>query len=677
MHRTQRYRDLAFRCALGDNALLLHAFHGVERLGRLFQYDLELLSEHTRIDPNKLLGQPACVRVDTPHGDRWFHGIVTRFVVARSDSHLHTYRATLRPWLWMLTRTTDCRIFQDMTVPQILTEVFRTFGFADVRHHLTHDYAQREYCVQYRESAFDFVSRLMEEEGIYYQFEHTDDRHVLVLHDSSIGHTLARGCGKLPLRDQARGAGAIDSVWNWACDHQVLPGALSLEAFDFKDPSKPLRVRDRFERDHAHDEYEVFDYSTRYDDQDIGDRLARVRLESIQAAHRITTAETDARHISTGKLIRLRRSRSAAVDEPLLITAATYRLRNDAFDAHTQSPGEPVFQCAFEALPLGVPYRVPQTTPRPEIRGPQTAIVVGPAGQEIYVDEHARIKVQFHWDRYGRADESSSCWIRVSQPWAGKGYGGLAIPRIGQEVIVEFLEADPDRPIVTGRVYNAASMPPVSNAGRDKQAKPGEKPYPSPQSVKEAAMMTSIRSQSLGGSGGHNEITMNDTAGAEGLFIKAQMDEVHIVGNDRLDMVGNNEAREVGNDRARKVGNNEVVEIGVNAMEKVGTDKIVDVGNTLVIQAGTSITLKCGASMIHMNQAGFITISGTVINVAGAANCNMAAPVTSVTGGLLMMTNGAINMVNGAALTTVNSGGKASVKAAGDAMVQGATVKLN
>lgn len=645
MHRTQTFRDVAFNCPLGPDALLLRAFDGKEALGRLFEYEVELLSEQGRIDPRALLGAASAVRLNTGRDSRrWFHGIVTRFRQVRGGGRLHHYRATLRPWLWLLTRTTDCRIYQELTVPQIIGEVFKTYGFGDVRMHLTHDYAAREYCVQYRETAFDFLSRLMEEEGIYYQFEHHEDKHVLVLHDSPIGHDVAPGCEALPLRAEAGGAGADDSVWDWGADHQVLPGALSLEAYDFKNPTKPLRVLDRLDREHAHDEFEVFDYSTRYVEVDDGDRLARVRLESIQAAHRVYSGASDARGLRTGGLIRFRQTRNR-VDQPMLVTAAEYRMRSDAYESGRGSE-EPVFECRFEALPLGVPFRTAQRTTRPEIRGPQTAMVVGPEGQEIYVDEHARVKVQFHWDRYGKRDDSSSCWIRVSQPWAGGKFGAMFIPRIGHEVVVEFLEGDPDRPLITGRVYNGANAV--------------------PHDLPANATVSCIRSESSPGGGGFNELRFEDKKGSEEVYLHAQKDRLVVVNNNNTESVGANETLGVSGDRAKTVNGNETTNVGGNRTENVAGNEAVSVGgNRALTVAGNDATTvganqstAVGANQSTMVGANQSTVVGANRTVAVGANeqASVASMRTTVVGMMDSLNVGLIQNINAGIAIAINAG---------------------
>jgi type VI secretion system secreted protein VgrG len=327
--------------------------------------------------------------------------------------------------------------------------------------------------------------------------------------------------------------------------------------------------------------------------------------------------------------------------------------RDDAASGIIDRDG-PVYECSFECIPADVTFRPQRLTPWPMVRGVQTAIVVGPKGEEIYTDEHGRIKVQFYWDRQGGRDERSSCWIRVSQPWAGGGFGGLALPRVGQEVIVDFLEGDPDRPIVTGRVYNAEQM--------------------GPQDLPAKKMRTSIRSNTYPGGGGFNEITMDDSKGTEHFYEKAQYDKTVEIGNNRNTSVGVDSVEVVGNNVAEVVGNNKSTDV---------TNAYNETCDTYLLNAKTSITLQCGASRIHMNQAGFISITGNVISIAAAVNSSMVAPLTEVVGAVMLtevggvvLVEGGVTHVRGEALATLK-GGKVNVIAKGDNIVQGSTVKIN
>ena len=437
----------------------------------------------------------------------------------------------------------------------------------------------------------------------------------------------------------------------------------------------------------------MFDYPGTYQKHDEGEHYARIRIEEIQCRHEIQHGEADARGLCAGRIFKLQKFRRKDQNQDYLIVSTTHNIQSEFYESAGGSLADPVYRCSFTLVPSSVQYRAESATPKPRVQGPQTAVVVGPHGQEIYVDDHGRVKVQFFWDRYGKNDENSSCWLRVSQPWAGKGYGGMNIPRICCEVIVDFLEGDPDRPIITGRVYNAGTMPHASNAGRD--GKPGNN---KPSGIGQAAMTTSFKSNSTPGGGGSNEITMNDAAGSEGLFLKAQKDEIHNVGNDQENTIGNNRSTQVGVDSAEKVGNNRTTEVGANSTEKIGSNtvlevganaqetvgaaKVVNVGTSLLVTAGTSITFRCGASTIHMNQAGVISISGTMLNISGSVLCSIAAPIIN-TAGLIVTSEaaanfmiGGISLVSGGALTHIKSAGGLDVVGK-DTVISGDTIKLN
>jgi len=310
-----------------------------------------------------------------------------------------------------------------------------------------------------------------------------------------------------------------------------------------------------------------------------------------------------------------------------LLVSVKHRIHSDDYESQEKS-GElaEIYRCQFTAIPSEQPFRTPSQTPRPVVQGPQTAVVVGPPGEEIHTDRYGQVKVQFHWDRYGEYNENSSCWVRVSQPWAGKGWGGMNIPRIGQEVVVEFLEGDPDQPIITGRVYNGTNMPPFK--------------------LPEQKVVSGMKSNTHKGSG-YNEIAFDDTAGNELLRTHAQYDRDTTVGNDQRLKVGKNRTDDIGVNHTETVGNNRSAQIGVNDTEIVGSNKTVDVGDNLMLRAGNSITLNCGASTIRMNAGGVITISGVLVNILGVANCNMLAPITTVTGSAVLATQGPLNLSTG------------------------------
>jgi type VI secretion system secreted protein VgrG len=608
---SQKNRPVQIATPLGEDVLLFYRMSGRERLGGLFEYELELLSEHGSIDPDRLLGENVTVGVSLPEGGwRFFNGYVARFGQQEPLDGFAVYRATLRPWLWFLTRAANCRIFQNANAPDIVKQVFRDQGFAGFTERLSGEYAAREYCVQYRETDFDFASRLMEEEGIYYYFTHENGRHTLVLADSPSAHEPFPGYATIPYHPETGGTDKTRAghIHAWAVGREVQPGAHALADYDFKKPKADLRVKSAIAMPHAHAGYERFDYPGRYAELGHGENLARRRMEQRRAEFEGCTGHGNARGLAAGHRFKLTGHRREAQNRDCLVVSADYQIRLDGYIA-TASPasGGDLFQCAFAAIDAAQAYRPPRLTPKSAVHGPQTAVVVGPAGEEIYTDEYGRVKVQFHWDRYGKQDENSSCWIRVAQPWAGQRWGMVALPRIGQEVVVEFLEGDPDRPLVTGSVYNHGQMPPYALPANKTQS--------------------GIKSRSSkGGLPPHfNEIRFEDKKGEEQVYIHAEKNQDNVVEND--------ETTRVGRDRSETVGRNETVAIGgfhtetvaLAKAETVGLGKALTVGlgyavtagKDILVTAGDSIHLTVGKSSLVMKSDGTIIINGKTVDAVG------------------------------------------------------------
>jgi type VI secretion system secreted protein VgrG len=466
---------------LPADTLLFYRMHAREELGRLSEYELELLSTDRAVNLDAVLGKTVTVKHEL--GDdtaRRFSGYVTRFSLVGMHGRYYLYHATVRPWLWFLTRTTNCRVFQGKKVPEILKEVFEKHAnVADVKFELTDSYTPWEYCVQYRESDFDFLSRLMENEGIYYFFRHHEGRHTLVIADSSSAHPVASfadapgsrapaGAGKIPYIEPTRLARVDrEHVSQWSMTHELQPGKYALADYDYEKPGVDLQVRSRITREHALSDYEIFDYPGEYLDRGDGELYARTRIEELQAKFERVHGTTNARGLATGQLFTLTSHPRDDQNAEYLVVSAEYDVKSNEYEASEATGVE--YHCRFSALNSHQPFRSERLTPRPIVHGPQTAVTVGPNGEAIHTDKFGRVKVQFHWDRYGKKNDKSSCWVRVSQNWGGKGWGGMFIPHAGQEVIVQFLEGDPDMPLITGRVYNAENMPPVElPAGKTK-----------------------------------------------------------------------------------------------------------------------------------------------------------------------------------------------------------------
>ena len=599
---TQGTRFFEVITPLGPDVLLFRRMTGVERLGRLFQYELDLLSEDPELAPSDLLGQNVSVRVDLPDGsERFFNGFVTRFAQLGQHGNHAAYQATLHPWLWFLTRTADCRIFQNKKVPDIIKEVFGDNGFTDIEDSLSGNYREWEYCVQYRETDFNFVSRLMEQEGIYYRFKHEKEKHQIVFCDGYSSHEKTPSYETIPFfpptEDNRR---ERDHIYDWRLSQQVRTGAYVLNDFDFLKPKANLEVNYRNPKSHDKADNEIFDYPGEYLESGDGDNYVKARLEELLAQHELVEGTGNARGIECGSLFSLDQFPRQDQNREYLVIGANYEMQTNEYGT-TSSDAETSYTCTFSAIESKTPFRAQRTTPKPVVQGPQTAIVVGKSGEEIFTDEYGRVKVQFHWDRYGKSDENSSCWVRVAQVWAGKNWGAMHIPRMGQEVIVEFLEGDPDRPIITGRVYNADQMP----------------VYELPSNKTQSGVKSR---SSKGGSGENfNEIRFEDKTGSEEMYIHAEKDQNTVVENDQGIAVGNDRGESIERDRSLKVGRDK--------SEKVDRNKSIHIvgSHDETIQGSMS-------QMVAMTKDETITLA-KVLSIGGAYQVSVGAAMNQTVGG--------------------------------------------
>ncbi|MGN2410463.1 type VI secretion system Vgr family protein [Pseudomonas syringae] len=601
---------------LGPDVLLLKEMSGGDELGRLFSYDLQLTSVDGALDLNQLLGKPMSLSVQLAGGaQRYFHGIVARCSQNVTRDQFASYQVTLRPWLWLLTRTSDCRIFQNLTIPQIIKQVFRDLGFSDFEDALSKPYREWEYCVQYRESSFDFVSRLMEQEGIYYFFRHEKDRHVLVLADAYGAHQPAPGYESVPYFPPDGQHRERDHINDWRLAQEVQPGSLELNDYDFQRPSASIDVRSAMPRPHTAGDYPLYDYPGTYVQSQDGEHYARTRLEALQSLHERIELSGNARGLGAGHLFSLTGFGRQDQNREYLIVGARYYLAQESLESGAFGGGVQ-FELGLSCIDAQQSFRPLASTQRPIVKGPQTAVVVGPTGEEIWTDQFGRVKVHFHWDRHDQSNENSSCWIRVSQAWAGKNWGSMQIPRIGQEVIVSFLEGDPDRPIITGRVYNAEQTV----------------PYDLPANATQSGMKS--RSSKGGTPANFNEIRMEDKKGAEQLYIHAErnqdviveVDESHSVGHDRFKSIGHDETVLIGNNRVRIVKQDDVL--------AVGSSKTDSVSQSYIIEVGENLRLVCGKSVLELNASGQINICGVQISLHASGDAQFN------TGGVLHLNNG-------------------------------------
>lgn len=665
---TQANRPIRVDTVLGEDVLLLSGFSGTETVSVPFSFQLDLLSEDEEIAPEDVLRTPMVVGVVQADGtERKIHGLVRSFGQLGQHEMLTSYRAEIVPWLWFLSLSQDCRIFQEMDVLEIVQEVFDSLGYSDYDLRCSGSYPKREYCVQYRESHLDFVSRLLEEEGIFYFFEHTDDKHVLVLADSNTAAEPCPGPAKVRIRSMA--GPDEDHVATLEREHSVHVGTVSLTDYDYLQP--PLSLDTSLSGDGVE---EVYDYRARwYTDQDQGERRARLLLEEKEARRHVVFGRGSCRHFRSGFTFELDGHYRKDMNREYVLLKVSHSVRVGSFRSWDDAVLD--HDVGFVAIPVEVPFRPPPRTPKPVMRGAQTAEVVGKAGEEIWTDENGRIKVQFHWDRLGEKNEDSSCWIRVASRWAGKSWGEIHLPRIGQEVLVEFLDGDPDNPIVTGAVYNADQPPPFDLPSN--QTKSG------------------MKSRSSKGGGGYNEISIDDRKGEEKVTVHAQKDmsttvlnnDSQTVHNDRTITVNGTHTETIKKDTVIRISEGTLVHQVVQGTadytveddltETYNSNQTTVVDGELFIQAGDKITLLTGESSLVMQSDGTIILKGKNVVVEGTADVKVEAPKIGVSGGQetkMGVSNQQITCDN--AKVSV-SGAAVNSTAIGMHEIVGAVVKIN
>lgn len=669
----QDNRSVKVTSPFGPNDLVFARLSYVEQLSQPFHCEVALLSESGDLDPDEILGKPLTVSLATTDTApvRYFHGLVTEFEQAGYSDRFHEYRAILRPWFWLLTRTADCRVFQGKSVTDIFKEVCQQAGFGDMDLHVPSSQVL-EYCVQYRETDFNFLSRLLEREGIFYFFEHSANKHVMVLADDVGDCKSVDGYASVPFYPAtAQGTSRDrDHLQTWSFQKSLLPTTFSSRDYDFKHPTPIPEGTSSISRSYNHSSFEVYDFPAETEALSSGgvEHVAKLRVQELQVPQLVARGSGDAAGLATGHVFKLTGHPRDSLDIQYLITSTSIDLSSAAYHAGADG-AETQFSITVEAVDARAPYRPARITPKPVIHGTQTAVVVGPKGDEIHTDEHGRIRVQFHWDRKGKLDEKSSCFVRVGQIWAGKSWGAIYIPRIGQEVIVSFMEGDPDRPIVIGSVYNGTS--PTPYALPDNKTKSGI-----------------LSRSSLQGTGG-NELSFEDKKGSELVYlhaekdrtIKVENDESHNVGHDRTKSVQNNETTTVGKDRTESVGGNESitvskdrtesvtgsesinigkdhtqsigggrtlsvakdesisvtgartdevnkdeeVSIGQKRSQSIGTNDTLSVGKKLAIDAGEEVEIVTGSASITMKQDGTITLKGNNITLSGDGDITIKA----------------------------------------------------
>ncbi len=607
---------LAFALTPGDETLdfQIDSFVAEEELGRPFRYELELSCPTAKTDLQALLGQSGTVTATLPDkSKRYFNGIVAEIAYRGRIRGAFRYRIELRPWIWLLSRTQDCAIFQNQSVYDTITNgVFTAKGFTSFKdaRQASAGSTSLEYCVQYRETALDFVTRLMERYGLYYFFEHSNGSHTLVLADDQNSHpALAKS---IPYSNTPPDWRKLqDYIWNVSSDLALQPGKYTHKGYNFTIPNVDLSgvLADPGSHE-SYNSLEIFDYPADFTTLDLADSLAKIRMQALASRRQILGGTTNARGLAVGKRFTLEKCEPEDANHEYLVIKTVTRFSLAEGTADQGGALTDTYRCEFHAMRADIPFRLAMETPRPFVQGPQSAKVVGLSGEEITTDQYGRIKVKFYWDRVGQENENASCWIRVCQPWAGTGWGSIFLPRQGQEVIVDFIEGNPDRPIVTGMVYNATNKVPYA--------------------LDTNKTRSTIKTQSSKDASGFNELRFEDKAGSEEVFMQAQKDYHKVVLNNDIVDITNDTTTTVKNGK-RSV----TVQTGDNSLTvSTGNNSTtVSTGNdSLTVSTGNhSITVSAGASSITAGQSITLSVGGSSVTIA-PDGVTISAPMVTISG---------------------------------------------
>lgn len=650
MPRTQENRPFRIKTQLGDDALELESFEGSEGISTPYSYVLHVLSE-TPVDTKSQLKKPVVLTMKLADGgERHIHGNIKRMALREQGSDgSYAYVIEMAPWTWFLNLFKDSAVFQNLNVPDIVKKVFEKRGMHDYRFSLQGSYPVLDHCLQYRETDFNFVSRLLEQEGIYYYFEQSVSKVTMVLADNNSALVACPKAASVRYMASSAEAEIEDTIRSLSHEVQCHTGKSTTWDYNFETPATDLTAGETSQNCEIDGEF--YDYSHHYMTKSEGNRYARIRIEEHEARLETVRGEANSSGLECGYKFKLEEHASDSLNQEYLLTGLSYRGRNGAYRSGNQQETNYEFSSGFEAIPFSVTYRPPRVAERPFVRGVQTAVVVGKSGEEIWTDEFGRVRVQFFWDRTGGTDEKATAWVRVAQAWAGKNWGFFTIPRIGQEVIVAFIEGDPDQPIIVGSVHNAIEMPPY--ALPDHQTR------------------STLKTLSTKGGGGFNELRFEDKKGSEQVFMHAEKNLDIQVKADRMESIGNNRSLTVANDKYEKIGadehnhtvgkrvekiegshlveiltdegikitGNRSVEVTGNVVETYKGNHNLDVtqniyikGMQVVIEADIGLTLKMGPNFITIDPSG-IAISGVpFVQINSGGSALSGSPGQSVTG---------------------------------------------
>lgn len=608
------------------DALRVLRYDGHEGLSELFHFQLVVHDTQEGVAVADLVGAAATLSLrGEGEAPRYVHGLIRRAEHTSQGDKTRGLRVSLVPHVFRLRYRHQSRIFQEMEAPAIIEQVLKDAEISDYQLALVESYAKREYCVQYQESDWDFVTRLMEEEGIHFFFEHEEGGGKLFIADSNAAHDDIAGEATVKFRGSTGALGSEEHVHRLDFGEEVRPGKVTMRDYNYLTPSVSLEATSNADR---FDDLEVYEFPGRYKDDSGGSNRSQRLLDAHQAARRTGHGESSCPRLTPGSKFTLIDNSNDALNQEYLVTGVVHRGSEPAIEH-----GAPeAYQNRFRVIPAGVTFRPVPKTHRPVVHGVQTAVVVGPGGEELHTDEHGRIKIQFHWDRVAPGDETASCWVRVGQSWAGGGWGAFHLPRVGHEVIVDFIEGNPDRPLVIGSVYHASNVPPLS--------------------LPDEATKSTLKSDSVQGDG-HNEIRFEDKADKEEIYLHAQKDLNAEVLNDQSWKIGANKTTEVTGDHEEKVEGEFKLTVEKDITVNGSANMTEDVAEERTIIVGNKLTIECGDCKVTMESGGKVEIEAKEVSVRGSDE-------VKVTGGKIKV-----------------EGDKVDVKASGKVKVEGSNVTMN
>ncbi|HET6803830.1 MAG TPA: type VI secretion system tip protein TssI/VgrG [Frateuria sp.] len=647
--------------------LLFTSMVAEEQLGRMFSYHVEFASRNEKIDLGGLLGTPMTVKLATDDGfSRHFNGVVCEAAQTGAEVidglHYAHYSVRLVPRPWLLVDKFDCRIYTEMSVPDIVKQVLADAGYTDLKLSLSGSYTARDYCVQYRESGLNFISRLLEQEGIYYYFTHDAGTHTMVLADGVGAHAKAAHFDKVAYSTtRESGLRSEATISEWIPSRGRDASKVQLTDYDPLKPKASLLATGTGDG-HGGQGPDGFDYPGGHFDAQVGQHFAQVRAEALSASRSHYDGNTVACGVQIGGLFTLSAFPRAELNQEYLVIGGTLQLHAGGYASGATATG-PSFRCRFQAIESSRPFRSLPSATRPSIAGLQTAVVTGSeTDEDIAIDEHGRVEVTFHWNKPDKPEARSSCPVRVASAWAGKGWGAVSLPRVGQEVVVSFLEGDPDRPLIIGSVYNGDNTPPYG--------------------LQATKTQSGIKSRSLlGGTADFNELRFEDKKGEEDFFIHAQKDMHEEVENDHVVTIDHDETVTVKNDQTLTVKHDQTMTVENDQTETVKHDRKIavqnedkldvtangttSIGQKFKLSAGTEIELVTGASSIVLKSSGEIEIKGVNIKITGSVGVKIEgqAEVGVKAGATMDLGAGASLKVHSDAMVEVSGGAMATVKA--------------